>query len=770
MNKIKYPNFDINFYINFNYDLLKIKDIFNHYDTIGKKEERIISLESFKKYNPQFNYYYFLKKFEHFLNSYWSNNINVLNICLTYCFFRKLWKNDFIGLINLKKYNNFCIFYRNYYTNLFDYKYYFNKYDDLGINSLTSVNQLLNHWLKNGIKEDRIASLKYIETKIDYEYYLEKYYDLKENGINNNKLAFQHYINHGEKEKREINYYEKIKDFDIDFYKLYYKDLSEKDNLSIIKHYIYNSKNEIRLKNINEFIDYMNFNWEFYKNNYQDLKDLKNERECVLHYLEYGIHNNKNLKNNFFYNNLDKITIKNQKLINKNNVKIGVVITTYSYYGVFVRQCIECFIRELPKNSFIVLYINESNDPITMNLKKKFNNITIINIEDQTSNGGLTATWNDGIFLCQKNNCDIIILSNDDILFNNSINNIIWECYKNKNELKYFGPLTNKPGPKNCIYNKFQLGKKPVNNLSFIPEFDNKICNLNGFFMVFSKYVLNKNKFNEKYFFNPEFPFEKNEVEWFNRFKNIGGVPIIVPTTFIYHYKIARWRNNLKLNDICVYTVNLGNYEGDKIYIKDIGFDNLYFTDNFNLIYKCIEKNIIPFYIKKKKYAQQLLQREIKTSPHLYLPHNYNKSIYIDGNVIFKTDININNYIIDEYDIICFEHPTRNNVYDEINKVIELKLETKENTNKILEKFKKSNFKDDYGLTETNILIRNHKNLTNFNNDWTKCIKKCIRDQISFDYLLFKHNIKFFKFTHKDKLNIMTKEKHINPKNRILNI
>ena len=52
--------------------------------------------------------------------------------------------------------------------------------------------------------------------------------------------------------------------------------------------------------------------------------------------------------------------------------KTGVVITTHAYNGIYVRQCLECYIRELPKNYFIVLFINESSDDITISLQKTY--------------------------------------------------------------------------------------------------------------------------------------------------------------------------------------------------------------------------------------------------------------------------------------------------------------------------------------------------------------------------------------------------------------
>ncbi len=479
------------------------------------------------------------------------------------------------------------------------------------------------------------------------------------------------------------------------------------------------------------------------------------------------INNNFEIKGNYIIKkNVKSNNINKEQLIN-NNVKIGIVITTNGYNGVYIKQCIECYIRELPPNRFIVLYINESQDEITLDLKNRFKEIHIIYIKDQFANGGLTGTWNQGIDLCFENNCDIIALSNDDIFFNDSINNILFECYNNKDKLNYYGPVTNNPGP--AKQNQLQYNIKSENKENKIAIYNNKLVNLNGFFMVFSRKVLLENKFNNQYYFDPSKPFGGNEVEWFNRFILKGGKPIIVPKTFIYHYKNASWKKGIitNKNDICVYTINTGYYEENEINLNPkIGYDYLYFTDNFNLVPKLINKGIIPFYVNPYYCESKLLQRIIKTLVHEFLPYKYNKSIYIDGNVILKNNL-INNYLINNYlklnyDIICFDHPDRYSVLREAFEVIKLNLEYKINIINIISKLKKVNFKDNIGLTETNILIRNHKKLKNFNKEWNECIKICRRDQLSFDYLLFKYKINYKRFSYNDKIKIIYKNKHKN--------
>jgi hypothetical protein len=411
----------------------------------------------------------------------------------------------------------------------------------------------------------------------------------------------------------------------------------------------------------------------------------------------------------------------------------------------------------MPNNTLIVLYVNESNDNITLDLKNIYPQIIFEYIEDQTKNGGLTATWNSGIKKCKEYGCDTIVLSNDDIIFDGSIKHIINECQMyDGTDLKYYGPVTNNPGPDNKQQYKIESA-----------DIEPFVCdiNLNGFFMVFSLAVLDKNKYDELNYFNPEYCFGRNEVEWFYRFKKLGGIPIVVPRTFIYHYKLQSWRKNINkiINDTCIYTINTNGYDGNLIGLKyNNEYDSLYFTDNFKLFKECIKNRIIPFLCKKTN--NNLHQREIKSSPHLYLPHQYNISVYIDCNCKLTTNILGPQLkkLIQQYDMICFKHPNRTTITQEMNVVYTKKLSSKESIDKINEIIQQSEYTDDNGLTETNVLIRNHKNISDFGDEWNKMIKISCRDQLSFDYLLEKHTVSVLKLPYSQKPVI--KQGHVNPR------
>jgi len=294
--------------------------------------------------------------------------------------------------------------------------------------------------------------------------------------------------------------------------------------------------------------------------------------------------------------------------------------------------------------------------------------------------------------------------------------------------------------------------------------------NLNGFFMVFSRYVLEMNMM-EQYYFDPSLPFGGNESEWFDRFKKIGGEGVVVPKSFVYHYKLKRWRD-IELNNSCIYTVNTGGYEGGKINIAStrcyIDMEHLYFTDNFDVVYKCIKLDIIPFFVSTDGGDPKLIQRTIKAFPQGYLPRSYTHSLYIDGNISFKeTSLKyIRQHLESLSDIVCFNHPSRTSVVAENKEILLDNLEHESNIDQIRNLYKISGFEDKIGLTETNVLFRNHYSTRDFCKEWAELISICKRDQSTFDFLLFKHGVAFTRLPYVDKLKFISWSAHVNPKNR----
>ena len=147
--------------------------------------------------------------------------------------------------------------------------------------------------------------------------------------------------------------------------------------------------------------------------------------------------------------------------------------------------------------------------------------------------------------------------------------------------------------------------------------------------------------------------------------------------------------------------------------------------------------------------SQVKKQRYVKINPHLLLS-DYDVSIWVDGNVTIKSNLNefLSKYISSDYSIYVPKHPSRNCIYSESNAVIAMKKDTKENVTPQIERYKKEGFPKDYGLLQSNIMLRLHNNedCIRFMEQWFEELKNgSHRDQLSFNYIAWKNNdIKIF--------------------------
>jgi hypothetical protein len=88
-------------------------------------------------------------------------------------------------------------------------------------------------------------------------------------------------------------------------------------------------------------------------------------------------------------------------------------------------------------------------------------------------------------------------------------------------------------------------------------------------------------------------------------------------------------------------------------------------------------------------------------------------------------------------------------IYDEAKAVLKFNKDKSKYVKPQIKKIKDNGFPKHYGLSENNILIRNHKNpeLIKFMKKWWKMVKKgSKRDQLSFIYISWKYNFTNFVF------------------------
>jgi hypothetical protein len=439
-------------------------------------------------------------------------------------------------------------------------------------------------------------------------------------------------------------------------------------------------------------------------------------------------------------------------------VKTGVVVTTHGDTGVYASMCVNSLRRHIQKPRMIVLFINKSDDPIHEEME------ALEDVVVRRVDMSLTDTWNDGIRMCHEAHCNVVILSNNDLFVDGSVQSIVDEAGACPLDvLRYYGPLTNNPGHAEC--NQGQLGHEPAGAAASELLHGGEHTNLNGFFMCFPMHVLRANMHDESHFFDPGFPWGGNETEWFRRLVQKGGAPYLVPKTFVYHYKLKSWRNSehAQGTDVCLYTINTGGYEADVTYRGDMFGDEcdmLYFSDESARLRHATQMGWTPMYVTSDHGEAKLLQRTVKTLAYRFLPQKYATSIYLDGNAVpsfSSVPQLLQTTDADAHDMVCWfhphspapngngKHPVRYTVRDEVCEVIKKNLETRDHLAQLLKRQDASGYAQDNGVVETSVLIRKHHSLKRFSEEWRDCIAICRRDQISFDWLVWKHAVNALK-------------------------
>lgn len=204
-----------------------------------------------------------------------------------------------------------------------------------------------------------------------------------------------------------------------------------------------------------------------------------------------------------------------------------------------------------------------------------------------------------------------------------------------------------------------------------------------------------------------------------------------------------------------VYTVIIGNYDAAHSIIKENGYDYYMFTDqNFqNNTLNWTILNVEQVVNSLNKIDRIKCQRFYKTHPHLFFK-DYDLSIYFDAT--YECKGNLDEFLIriltPNLSIYILEHPFIDSINKEFEAVINFKKESKKNIIPIKIRYNKEKFQDNNGHAETCLIVRKHKELNciNFMEDWFNEIKyNSHRDQLSFNYILWKTGYKIVKYIPK---------------------
>ena len=195
-----------------------------------------------------------------------------------------------------------------------------------------------------------------------------------------------------------------------------------------------------------------------------------------------------------------------------------------------------------------------------------------------------------------------------------------------------------------------------------------------------------------------------------------------------------------------VYTAIFGDYENllePKFINEDL--DYICFTDNPNLKSNFWEIKLVD----NPNLDNVRKARKVKILPHEYVKE-YDYSIWVDAGFQIIGDIKkfINLYSTGKSFMSCI-HTNRNCIYDEATECILQKKDNEQVFNAQINKYKKENYPEKYGLIESGVIYRRHNDpkIIKAMDDWcSEVINFSNRDQISLPYVLWKNNLPIDKY------------------------
>ena len=220
------------------------------------------------------------------------------------------------------------------------------------------------------------------------------------------------------------------------------------------------------------------------------------------------------------------------------------------------------------------------------------------------------------------------------------------------------------------------------------------------------------------------------------------------------HYRYWKSKEEIEMsrNKKVIYTCITGNYEPlDDPYAFSDGFDYICFTDSKTLKSDLWEIRPIPDELSKLSSVKK--QRCIKINPHKYLPE-YELSIWVDGSIKLTKDVNLflKEKCSGKENVYIPEHPQRKCIYAEMEACIKQKKDIEANIAPQRSRYRKEGFPQNYGLVQSNIIVRRHNApdcIRLMDTWWEELRNGSHRDQLSFNYAMWKNQDVKVKFLDK---------------------
>ncbi|MDE1159670.1 MAG: DUF616 domain-containing protein [Neorhizobium sp.] len=192
---------------------------------------------------------------------------------------------------------------------------------------------------------------------------------------------------------------------------------------------------------------------------------------------------------------------------------------------------------------------------------------------------------------------------------------------------------------------------------------------------------------------------------------------------------------------IAVYTAIFSDYdEPPALQVIDGDIDYFLFTDG------SVENAPEPWQIRiidPVFFDPQRDARRVKVLPHLFLPKQYEISVWVDSSLSMKqlTAAAIETLLAGA-DIAVTRHNMRTCIYDEAKAVLDVKYETASRVERQIARYRAMGFPEYFGLHATMFLVRRHLSEAGmaFNLEWWSELSRFSkRDQLSFDYVRWRH-------------------------------
>jgi len=208
--------------------------------------------------------------------------------------------------------------------------------------------------------------------------------------------------------------------------------------------------------------------------------------------------------------------------------------------------------------------------------------------------------------------------------------------------------------------------------------------------------------------------------------------------------RIAFYLNSVKKKKFVIYTAIIENYDTLKTpEVLNEECDYICFTDNPPKKHPIWQFRPLTYF----NIDPTRISRYYKTHPHFYL-NKYDCCIWVDANILIKNNMQniIASFMSSSNSVGTLKHFQRDCTYQEAEECIKLRKDSKLIIERQISRYKLEGFPRNAGMVETNLLIskpNNRQAADIFNYWWKEIDNGSRRDQLSFNYVIWKLRTKY---------------------------